>query len=132
MSTMEIINPEGIHDTRRFAYSHAVRMGDLVFVAGTVALDAEGNLVGKGDAKAQAEQVFANLAAILDAAGSGLDRIGKMTVFVTDIAFRPFIHELRTRLFAPSGMLPASTLAVVTSLASPDWLVEIEAVAMVR
>jgi enamine deaminase RidA (YjgF/YER057c/UK114 family) len=55
-----------------------------------------------------------------------------VTVFITDIAFRPIVHEIRTRTFASTGILPASTLAVVTSLANPDWLVEVEAVAAVR
>ena len=129
--SFKVIQPETVHDTTAFAYSHAVRMGDLVFVAGEVPRDRSGALVGKGDVRAQTEQVFENLKAVLEAAGSGLDKVGKVTVFTTSLKYRPVIHEVRSRIFQEVGHLPASTLAVVTSLADPDWLVEIEAVATV-
>ena len=106
-------------------------MGDLIFVSGEVARDQNGELVGKGDVRAQTEQVFKNLKRVLEAAGSGLDKVGKVTVLTTSLEYRPVIHEVRSRIFQEVGHLPASTLAVVTSLADPDWLVEIEAVAMV-
>jgi 2-iminobutanoate/2-iminopropanoate deaminase len=126
-----IIEPTGVHSTQKFAYSHAVRMGSMVFVAGQVAYDRDGKLVGKGDALAQTEQVFRNLEAVLKEAGSGLDKVGKMTVFTTRLEYRPIIHQVRARVFEQVGHYPASTLAVVSSLADPDWLVEIEAVAMI-
>lgn len=129
--SFKVIQPETVHDTTAFAYSHAVRMGDLIFVAGEVPRDRRGDLVGKGDVRAQTEQVFENLKAVLEAAGSGLDKVGKVTVFTTSLEYRPVIHEVRSRIFREVGHLPASTLAVVTSLADPDWLVEIEAVATV-
>jgi 2-iminobutanoate/2-iminopropanoate deaminase len=125
-----VINPSTVHPTT--GYSHAVRMGDLVFVSGQVAMTPAGELVGKGDIRAQTEQVFANLRAVLDAAGSGLDRVGKIMVLATRLEDRAVIGEIRNRLFAPYGYVPASTFAVVASLANPDWLVEIEAVAAVR
>ena len=128
--SIRVIQPDTVHDTTAYAYSHAVRMGDLIFVAGEVARDRNGDLVGKGDVRAQTEQVFENLKAVLEAAGSGLDKVGKVTVLTTSLEYRPVIHEIRTRVFQEAGHLPASTLAVVTSLADPDWLVEIEAVAM--
>ena len=129
--SFQVIQPDTVHDTTAFAYSHAVRMGDLIFVAGEVPRDRNGDLVGKGDVRAQTEQVFENLKAVLESAGSGLDKVGKVTVLTTSLAYRPIIHEIRSRVFQEVGHLPASTLAVVTSLADPDWLVEIEAVAMV-
>ena len=129
--SFKVIQPETVHDTTAFAYSHAVRMGDLIFVAGEVPRDRNGDLVGKGDVRAQTEQVFENLRAVLEAAGSGLDKVGKVTVFTISLEYRPIIHEVRSRIFHEVGHLPASTLAVVTSLADPDWLVEIEAVASV-
>ncbi|MEA2511073.1 MAG: hypothetical protein QOJ59_560 [Thermomicrobiales bacterium] len=125
-----IFNPSTVHPTT--GYSHAVRMGDLIFVSGQVAMTASGELVGKGDVRAQTEQVFANLRAVLDAAGSGLDRVGKITVLAMRLEDRPIIGEVRNRVFTPYGFVPASTFAVVASLANPDWLVEIEAVAAVR
>ena len=126
---IEVIQPATVHDTTQFAYSHAVKMGDLIFVAGEVANDVNGNLVGEGDVAAQTEQVFKNLAAVLEAAGSGMDKVGKVTVFTTKLEYRPIIHKIRSRIFEEAGHLPASTLAVVSSLADPRWLVEIEAVA---
>lgn len=126
-----MIQPATVHDTRAYAYAHAVRMGDLIFVAGQVARDVNGNLVGKGDVRTQTEQVFMNLRAILEAAGSGMQKVGKVTVFITRLEYRAIVHEIRSRVFNEAGHLPASTLAVVTSLADPDWLVEIEAVALV-
>lgn len=125
-----VFNPSTVHPTT--GYSHAVRMGDLVFVSGQVAMTPAGEVVGKGDVRAQTEQVFANLQAVLEATGSGLDRVGKLTVLAMRLEDRPVIGEIRNRLFAPFGYLPASTFAVVASLAIPDLLVEIEAVAAVR
>jgi 2-iminobutanoate/2-iminopropanoate deaminase len=127
--SIEVIQPKSVHDTTAFSYSHAVKMGNLVFVAGQVALDAAGNLVGEGDVAAQTEQVFRNLKAVLEAAGSGIDKVGKVTVFTTKLEYRPTIHGIRARVFKEAGRFPASTLAVVSSLADPRWLVEIEAVA---
>lgn len=129
--TFQVIQPATVHATQAFAYSQAVRMGDLLFVAGQVPYDVNGNLVGKGDMRAQTEQVFKNLEAVLKAAGSGLDKVGKLTVFITKLEHRLIVHEVRSRVFGKVGHFPASTLAVVTSLALPDWLVEIEAVAVV-
>jgi enamine deaminase RidA (YjgF/YER057c/UK114 family) len=127
--SIEVIQPKSVHDTTAFSYSHAVKMGNLVFVAGQVALDADGNLVGEGDVAAQTEQVFHNLKTVLEAAGSGLDKVGKVTVLTTKLDYRPTIHGIRSRIFQEVGRFPASTLAVVSSLADPRWLVEIEAVA---
>ncbi len=125
----EVINPDSVHSVSKLAYSHAVRMGGLIFVAGQVAIDKNGNLVGDGDARAQTEQIFRNIEDVLKDAGSGLNKVGKMTVLTTSIDYRPIIHEIRTRVFENVGHFPASTLAVVTSLANPKWLVEIELVA---
>jgi enamine deaminase RidA (YjgF/YER057c/UK114 family) len=128
--SVQVIQPNTVHDTTAFAYSQATRMGDLIFLAGQVPYDVDGNLVGKDDVGAQTEQVFQNVKDILEAAGSGLHMVGKVTVFTTKLEYRPIIHQVRTRIFGEVGHLPASTLAVVTSLADPDWLVEIEAVAL--
>lgn len=131
MAKLKVIQPKTVHDTTAFSYSHAVRMGDLIFVAGEVARDIDGKLVGKGDVRAQTEQVFKNLKLVLEAAGSDLSKVGKVVVLTTKLEYRPIIHEVRARIFKEVGHLPASTLAVVSSLADPEWLVEIEAVATV-
>lgn len=127
--TFEVFNPATVHPTT--GYAHAVRMGDLLFVSGQVALTPAGELVGKGDIRAQTEQVFENLQAVLEVSGSGLNRVGKLFVLITDLEYRPVVAEVRNRLFAPYGFVPASTLAVISSLAHPDYLVEIEAIATV-
>jgi enamine deaminase RidA (YjgF/YER057c/UK114 family) len=95
-----------------------------------VALDAGGNLVGKGDARAQTEQIHANLRAIMAANGGTLRDIVKLTTFVTDMSDRMKMADLRKRDFSENP--PASTLVEVSRLASADWLVEVEAVAVVR
>ncbi|HMK68262.1 MAG TPA: RidA family protein [Stellaceae bacterium] len=126
----QVIQPASVHDTKAYSYSHAVRMGDLIFVSGQVGRDRNGELLGKGDVRVQTEQAFKNVKLILEAAGSGLHKVGKVTVFTTSLEYRPVIHEIRSRIFTEVGHLPASTLAVVSSLAFPEWLVEIEAIAM--
>jgi enamine deaminase RidA (YjgF/YER057c/UK114 family) len=127
--TKRIIRPSGLHPTT--GYNHAViKEGTPVFIAGQVALDAERNLVGEGDIAAQAEQVFANLRAVVAACGGTMDDIVKLTVFTTDLAHRPAIAEARKRHFR-AGQAPASTFLVISSLADPRFLVEIEAVAMI-
>lgn len=131
MAKLKVIQPKTVHDTTAYSYSHAVRMGNLIFVAGEVARDIDGNLVGKGDVRVQTEQVFKNLKLVLEAAGSDLSKVGKVVVLTTKLEYRPIIHEVRARFFKEVGHLPASTLAVVSSLADPEWLVEIEAVATV-
>jgi len=126
----QIIAPKTVHPTK--GYSHAIRTGDLVFVSGQVSQDTTGAVVGVGDPKVQADQVFQNLKAVLEAAGSGLDLIVKTTVLTTKLEYRPVINEARERYFGPTGRFPASTFMVVTSLALPEWLIEIEAVATLR
>ena len=110
-----------------FRISQAIRFGDLVFVSGQAAIDESGALVGVGDFDAQAEQVFRNLERVLAAAGSGLDRIVKVTIFLTDMSNFPKIVELRGRWF--SEPYPADTIVEVRSLALPELEIEIEAIA---
>jgi enamine deaminase RidA (YjgF/YER057c/UK114 family) len=126
----EVVRPAGMANSQ--AYSHALKKpGIPVFIAGQVALDAVGQLVGEGDAAAQTEQVLRNLRTVVIACGGSLDDIVKLTVYTTDLAYRPAIGGVRTRFFR-AGRMPASTFVVVKSLAEPRFLVEIEAVAMVE
>jgi 2-iminobutanoate/2-iminopropanoate deaminase len=112
-------------------YKMATRMegGRLVYVSGQVAWDASGNIVGKGDVGAQARQTFRNLRQVLQAAGGDLGSLMKMTTYITRIDDRPAVAEARGEVF--DGEVPASTLIVVKSLFHPDFLVEIEGVAVV-
>ena len=124
-----VIRPNGIQNSP--AYSHAIVKGGVpVFIAGQVAQDAAGNVVGEGDIAAQVEQVFMNLRTVVNAAGGSMEDIVKITVFTTDLKNRPAIAAARTKYFR-AGQMPASTFLVVSSLADARFLVEIEAVAMV-
>ncbi|HVP27758.1 MAG TPA: RidA family protein [Myxococcota bacterium] len=113
-------------------YSYAVKKsGTPLFIAGQVALDASGKIVGEGDAAAQAEQAFQNLRSVVVAAGGSMDDVVKINVYVTDAKYRPAIAAARERHFKP-GSFPASTYVVVSGLAVPQLLVEVEAVAMIE
>jgi len=110
-------------------YTDAVRIDDLLFVSGCIAVDGDGNLVGGDDVVAQTRQVFTNLAAILDAAGAGFADVAKVTVFLTDIDDRARINPVREEFFGESR--PASTLVEVSKLVLAGAKVEIELVARV-
>ena len=103
--------------------------GRTVYVSGQVAMDAEGNVVGGGDAGAQTEKVLENVATVLEEAGGSLDHIVKVTVFITDMAFYDEIHEVRRRHFGEP--YPASSMVEVSALIDPRLLVEVEAVAVI-
>ncbi len=107
-------------------YTDAVRFGNLLFVSGLTAHDAQGALVGEGDAAAQTEQILSNLGKVLAAAGAGFGDVLKVTVYLTDVADRTKINPVRQRHFGTSK--PASTLVGVRELALPGMKVEIEAV----
>ena len=121
----EAVLVRGMHKTT--GYSHAAKVGGLVYVAGQIAQDVEGNLVGRGDIEAQAVQIFENLKAVLASAGSSLDQIVKLTTYTTNVVYRQKIAEVRARYFG--DYFPPNTFLVVSSLATPDYLLEIEAVA---
>ena len=108
-------------------YSYGiVTSGRTLYVAGQVALDENGDLVGEGDAVAQTRQVLTNLEKVVTAAGGRMEDIARTTVYITSLDYRAAIGEVRKEFF-PSPP-PANTLLVVTSLAHPDLLVEIEAI----
>jgi 2-iminobutanoate/2-iminopropanoate deaminase len=110
-------------------YTDAVRIGELLFVSGCIAVDADGNLVGGEDVVAQTRQVFANLGAILAAAGSSFADVAKVTVFLTDVEDRARINHVREEFFGDTR--PASTLIEVSRLVLVGAKVEIELVARV-
>ena len=112
-----------------YRLSQGFRVGELLFVSGQAAIDPEGQLIGIGDFDAQAEQTFRNLERVLQAAGSGLDRVVKVTIFLTDMANFPKVVELRGRWFSQS--YPADTIVEVRSLALAELEIEIEAIAVV-
>lgn len=107
-------------------YTDAVRAGDTLWVSGLLPVDAEGRVVGGDDPEAQAEQVLANLARVLDASGAGFADVVKVCVYVRRMADRRAIDEARKRWFGDAR--PASTLVEVSALANGDALLEIDAV----
>jgi enamine deaminase RidA (YjgF/YER057c/UK114 family) len=123
---MTYVNPVGLAPTP--GYSHAVvRRGTQVHLTGQIALDENGKLVGPGDIAAQVEQVWANIRTLCEGLGATLGDIVKLTTYTTSRAYLEAIGAERRRHFEP-GAFPASTFLVISELASPDYLVEIEAI----
>ena len=112
--------------------SHGIKVpaGNMVFVSGQVARNAQGELVGKGDIFAQTIQVLENVKSVLATAGATMDDVVKVTVFVTNVVEHyDQIHAARAEYFKSD--YPASTMVEVSSLVNPDMLIEIEAIAVV-
>ncbi|MFD7163878.1 RidA family protein [Streptomyces violascens] len=127
-SPTRISAPEGVAPGT--GYSHVVwGTGRFVAISGQCALDETGNVVGEGDARAQADQVFENLRRCLAAAGATFDDVVKLTYFVTDISHLPAIRAARDAVIGPD-QLPASSAVQVSALFRPELLVEIEAFAV--
>ncbi len=112
-----------------FRLAQGYRAGDLLFISGQAAIDDEGKIVGVGNFDAQAAQAFRNLDRVLRAGGSSLKNVIKVTIFLRDMSNFQKIIDLRGRYFTPP--YPADTIVEVTSLYSPEALIEIEAVAVV-
>ena len=115
-------------------YSHVARVapGELAFIAGQVAIDAKGNLVGEGDVRRQLEQVFANLGLILGELNADFEAVVQFTTYLTRAdciaAFMTARGEIFPKLFA-GGKYPPNTLLVVDRLEKPEFLLEVEAIA---
>lgn len=124
---LERANPEGLPKNPN--YSQVVKAGKLVFVAGQVGVQADGKVIGPG-MREQFEQALANVATALKSQGADLSHVAAMTTYVTDMeAFRdPQVIELRQKHFGRN--MPASTLLQVVRLASPEYKVEIQVMAV--
>ncbi|TCR17702.1 RidA family protein [Streptomyces sp. BK205] len=120
--------PDGVAPAAQ--YSHVVLgRGRFVAVSGQVALDENGELVGEGDAEAQARQVFENLRRCLAAAGASFDDVVKLTYFVTDLEDMPALRAARAE-HIPDDRLPAASAVQVAGLVRPEFLMEVEAFAV--
>jgi enamine deaminase RidA (YjgF/YER057c/UK114 family) len=107
-----------------------VRAGDTIYLRGQVGQDLDTReSVGTGDAEAQAERAMANIAMLLDEAGGELTDIVKVVVYLTDVRYREPVYRVMGRWL--KGVFPVSTGLVVTALARPEWVVEIDATAVV-
>jgi enamine deaminase RidA (YjgF/YER057c/UK114 family) len=125
----EFLSPKSVHQPN--GYSHAAKMtgGKPLYIAGQVAFDPAGNLVGAHDFRAQARQVFQNLEAIVQAAGGSFSDIVKLNVYVIDRAHLPEYREVRDQ-YIDREHPPASTAVQVVALFRPEFLIEVEAVAI--
>ena len=110
--------------------SQAVRVGDTIYLSGQVAFDGQGEVVGRGDARAQASQCFANIRSVLETAGAQLSDVVKLTCFLVDGDDLGGYAEVKKALFV-EGIAPASTTVIVKGLLIAGLIMEIEAVAVV-
>lgn len=127
------INPPGLTTSAAYTQVVTAKPGTLIWVAGQTAHNAKGELVGKGDLKAQANQVWENVRLALAASGATFKDVVKITTYVVNYkpSMRDDLRAARLR-FMGSADPPAATLVGVQSLASEDWLVEIEVTAVIR
>jgi enamine deaminase RidA (YjgF/YER057c/UK114 family) len=126
----EIIRPAaGIHPLP-WPYSHGIRVGDTLYVAGQVALDDELRLVGPGNAEEQARQTWRNIKTVVEEAGGKITDVVRVTTYVADLADVEAIHEVR-REFFPDGDYPVATVVQAAKLGLPGLLLETEAFAVI-
>ena len=121
----EILNLSKVHPTK--GYSHVAKAGNTFYIAGQVAKDLEGNLVGKGDFETQARQVFTNLKNILEEADGRIQNIVKMTTFLTHFDYIETYRKVRDEFIQEP--FPPNTLLIVNSLAMAEFMIEVEAIA---
>jgi 2-iminobutanoate/2-iminopropanoate deaminase len=125
----ELISPVSMHRPNGYSHLARVNRGTPVFIAGQVALDTSGHLVGPGDFRAQTQQVFENLKAAVEAAGGTFSNIVKLNVYVLDRSRLLEYREVRDQ-FIDVKNPPASTAVQVAALFRPEFLIEVEAVAV--
>ncbi|GAA4705899.1 RidA family protein [Phytohabitans rumicis] len=128
---LEIVQPEGLDKPETYSHVIAATGSRLVFIAGQMSDDPDGNLVAPGDLAAQARQVFANLGRALTAAGARPDQVAKITIYVVDHRreYLPIIEAARIAVFGDHK--PTDTLLGVQTLAAPGYLIEVDAIAVV-
>ncbi|WIG61819.1 MAG: RidA family protein [Ktedonobacterales bacterium] len=125
---IQFLSPSTLAPTPGYSQIVTVTGGRLIFLAGQVAFDASRNLVGKGDFRAQAQQVFANIKTALAAVGADFNHVVKLNMYVVDRTQLPVLREVRDS-YVNTETPPASTLVEVRSLAQEDFLLEVEVVA---
>jgi len=132
---VRIFNPETMaKPTAGYSQVAEVREGKIVFIAGQVAQGRDGSLVGKDDFRAQVQQVFENLKAAVEAAGGDFSNVVKLNYYCAesvDPAQIPAVREIRDK-YVNTANPPTSTFVVVKRLVRPEWLIEVEAVAVVK
>ena len=131
---VERIQPAGLSqpvvNAGQASYAHVVKAGNTVYISGQVARNADGEVVGKGDIEAQVTQVFENLKTAMAAVNGDLRNLVKVVIYLTDPRFRDAIRLIQPRYLRDE--LPASTMVIVKGLAAPEYLVEIDAIAVLE
>ena len=128
--TANFINPQAMHPPTGYSHVVEVTAGRPVYIAGQVALDPSGAIVGPGDIAAQARQVFDNLGAALQAVGAGFDQLVKLTMYLVDLTQLPVVRQVRDQ-YVNTHQPPASTAVEVRRLVHHELLLEVEAVAVI-
>ena len=122
--------PEGKIHPLPWPYSHGIAVGNLLFIAGQVALDKDLRLVGPGDIEVQARQAWENMRAVVVAAGGKITDVVRVTTYLADLADIEGLHKVRREVF-PDGDYPVATVTEAKRLGLPGLLVEIEATAVI-
>jgi enamine deaminase RidA (YjgF/YER057c/UK114 family) len=130
--SLDCINPDDLPTPQTYTHVVVATGSKLVFVAGQEPEDEQGNLVGPGDLAAQARQVFANLGRALAAGGARPDQVAKITIFVVGLRYeqQPVIEAARSALFGDHK--PVDTLLGVQTLSRPEYLIEVDAIAVIN
>jgi len=122
----KILKLKSVHPT--IGYSHAAKASNTLYIAGQIAKDMDGNLVGRGDFEKQVRQVYENLKNIVEETKGSLQNIVKMTTFLTHYSYIETYRSIRDEYFPEP--CPPNTLLIVESLALPEYMIEVEAVAI--
>ena len=128
MAKKIVLNP-GWPRAKNPGFAQGTQVGDTIYVAGQVAQDPDGKLVGPGDMTRQTQQVFANIEAVLAVAGATMDDVTKITAYLTDMGKYGEYNAVRAAVF-PKGQMASATVASPTLVRS-EFLVEVEAIAVV-
>lgn len=130
MATIEKFNAPGVFEPA--TYSQGIKVSQaqtILFLSGQVAYMADGSPAHRGDFKAQARGAYEAIKALVESQGGTMANIIKITTYVTDMMYRADLAPIRAEFLGQKG--PASTLVEVSSLAHPDWMIEIEAIAVI-
>lgn len=131
--TTQFINPPALIPTNGWTHVVTSTGGKTIYISGQVGVDEKGQVVGKGDLKVQTEKTFANIETALKASGASFRDVVKMNVYVVGLKPEhvPIVREVRAR-HVNMEAAPASTFVGISALVVPDWLIEIEVVAVVE
>ena len=130
MATIEKFGAAGVFDPATYSQGMKVSQAQtLLFLSGQVAYTADGGVACRGDFKGQARGAYEAIKALVESQGGTLANVVKITTYVTDMSYRIDLAPIREEFFGKKG--PASTLVEISALAHPDWMIEIEAIAVV-